>query len=99
MQTQWSEVFGITMLSHEATMSDHSFHRDFDLISYLNYCLKAPSPEDNLDKVSIGYLKRNQHSLYWIVTHMLHPRKRGHCRIDIAEVHLMYLLQNKVKIN
>lgn len=98
MQEQWSEVFGITVLSHEATPYGHSFHADFDMGSYLNSCPKAPQPEDNLVKVSTGYLKRNQRILHWIVTYVLHQRKYIHSRIDIDEVHLMYILQNKIKI-
>lgn len=40
----WKEVFGICVLSHEATMYDHAFHHDFNLRIHLNSCLKAPRP-------------------------------------------------------
>lgn len=93
----WKEVFGIYVLCHEATLYDHAFHRDFDLRSYLNSCLKAPRPEDNLDKLSTGYLKRDPCIFHWTVTQ--HPRKGGHSQIDQAEVHLMYILHDKFKIN
>lgn len=95
----WKDLFGIFVLSNEETLSNHSFHCDFDLRTYLNSCLKAPRTEDNLNKVSTGYLKRNSCILHWIVTHVLRPRKGGHSRIDTTEVHLMYILQNNFNIN
>lgn len=99
MEDTWREVFGLYMFSHYSTFFYHSFHPNFDLRGYLNSCLKATRPEDNLAKVSTGYLKRNLCILHWSVTHMLGPRKGGHSRIDIVEVHIMYLLQHKVPLN
>lgn len=52
-----------------------------------------------LDILSTGLLKRDPCILQWIITHVLHPRKGGHSRIDQTEVHLRYILQSKVKIN
>lgn len=99
MEDPWREVFGLSMFSHYSTLCDNSFHPNFDLRGYVNSCLKAPRPEDNLAKVPMGYLKINMCILHWIMTHMLHPRKGGHSRINIAKVHLMYLLQHRVSIN
>lgn len=99
MEDTWREVFGLSLFSNYSTFYDYYFHTNFDLRGYLNSCLKSPSAEDNLAKMSNGYLKKNPRILHWIVTHVLCPRKGGHSRIDIANVHLMYLLQHKVHIN
>lgn len=92
MENTWKDVFGLLRFSHFVTRYDYSFHPNFDLRSYLNSCLKAPRSEDNLAKTSKGCLNRNMYILHWIVTHVLCPRKGGHSRIDIVEVHMMYLL-------
>lgn len=51
-EDSWGEVFGISVFSHQATLSDQALHRDFDWKSYLNSCLKAPRPDGSLDKLS-----------------------------------------------
>lgn len=99
MQESWKDVFGIFMLSHEPTLSDHAFRLNFDWKNHLKSCLRVTRIDDDLDRLSTGLLKRDPHILQWIITHMLRPRKGGHYQIDQVEVHLMYILQNKVKIN
>lgn len=88
----------MSLFSAFSIVTGHYFFPSFDLRGYLNYCLKAPRPEDNMAQVSTGNLKRNLHILHWIMTHVSRLRKGGHSWIDIAKVHLMYLLQHKVPI-
>lgn len=64
----------------------------------MKFCLKAPKSDDKLEKLSTGNLKRNPSILHGIFTHVLRPRKGGHSRIDQSEVHLMYILENKMLI-
>lgn len=94
----WREVFGLSILSWHATLSDHSYHLSFDMKSYLNSCLKAPRPDHSMDILSTRSLKIIPCILHWIVTHVLYPRKLGNSRLDQDELHLMYLLQNKMFI-
>lgn len=70
-QDMWVKVFGISILSLPNTLSDHSYHPYFDLNNYLNLCLKAQRPDDCVDIVSAGSLKRNPRILHCIVTHVL----------------------------
>lgn len=66
--------------------------KSFELMS------KAPR-YDSFRKFSMGYLKRKPRIFHWIITHVLRPRIWGHSRIGQAEVHLVYILQSKFKIN
>lgn len=35
----------------------------------------------------------------WLVSHVLHPKNGGFSRIDNVEIHLVYILLNKIQIN
>lgn len=35
----------------------------------------------------------------WLVSHVLRPKNGGFFRVDSAEIHLVYILVNKVKVN
>lgn len=93
------KLLGIFVLSWHTIFSDHAYHPDFDLKHYFNSSLKAPRPDDCMDIVSTGSLKRIHRILHWILGHVLHPRIGGQSRLDQAEVHLMYLLQHKIHTN
>lgn len=99
IEDSWREVFDIFVLSHQASFSDHSLHLDFDWKSHLNSCLREPRLDKSLYKLSTDSLKRDPRILHWIITRVLPPRKIGHSWIDQAEVHFMYILQNKFNIN
>jgi hypothetical protein len=47
MKDSWKDVLGIYVLSHEAILSNHTFHPDFDWKNHLKSCLKAPRLYDN----------------------------------------------------
>lgn len=71
----------------------------YDWKTPMNSMLKAPRSDKNLDIVIIGYLKKDSSILHWIISHILCPKKGGYYRISHTEVHLIYILQKKVRIN
>lgn len=49
--------------------------------------------------MTTGLLKPVDRILHWVVTHILRPKQGGYSRVDKAEVHLVYMLKHKLKVN
>lgn len=65
----------------------------------MNELLKNPRSDDCYDPITIGQLKMVPRILLWLVSHGLHPKNGRFSKIDFAEIHLVYILLNKIKIN
>jgi hypothetical protein len=83
-----------------------SHHIDgYEFKSALNDMLKRPYPDEFVNSdafprtVTAGKLKAGERILQWIVSRILRPKKGGLSRVEQAEVHLIYILKNKKKIN
>lgn len=72
---------------------------NFEWTTHLNAMLKAPRSDDCYDTLAISQLKMVLRILLWLVSHVLRPKKEGYSRIDIAEVHLVYILMKRIQIN
>lgn len=65
----------------------------------MNGLLKALCSDVYYDPITTGKLKMVPRILLWLVSHVLCPKNGGFSRIDFAEIHLVYILLNKIKIN
>ncbi|XP_050878980.1 uncharacterized protein LOC127082789 [Lathyrus oleraceus] len=74
-------------------------HVSFDWSVHMNELLKAPRVEDYYDPITTGHLKMVPRILLWVVSHILLPKNGGFSRINNVEIHLVYILLHKVKIN
>lgn len=57
--------------------------------------------ESNLfpTNVTTGLLKPDDRILHWVVTHIICPKQGGYSIMDKVEVHLVYVLKHKLKVN
>lgn len=74
-------------------------HVNFDWSVHVNELLKVSRVEDCYDPITIGQLKMVPRILLWVVSHTLQPKNGDFSRIDNADIHLVYILLHKVKIN
>lgn len=65
----------------------------------MNELLKVPCAEEHYDAITTRQLKMVPRTLLWLVSHVLRPKNGGFSRIDFAEIHLVYIMLNKIKIN
>lgn len=64
----------------------------------MNELLKDPHVDDYYDVITTGKLKMDPRFLLWLVSPVLRPKNGGFSRIDFAEIYLVYILLNKIKI-
>lgn len=101
----WKSLFGITVVDVDdgdevdPLVKDTNTHIHFKWNTHVNELLKAPHADDCYDPITTGQLKRVPRTLLWLVSHVLHPKNGGFSRFDFAEIHLVYILLNKIKIN
>lgn len=72
---------------------------NFDWGVHTNELLKAHRVEDSYDPITTGQLKMVPRILLWVVSHILRPKNGGFLRIDFTEIHLVYIMLHKIKIN
>lgn len=65
----------------------------------MNDLLKAPRVDDCYYHITTGQLKMVPRILLWLVSHVFHPDNVGFSRIDFVEIHIVYILLTKIKIN
>ncbi|KAI5429973.1 hypothetical protein KIW84_034526 [Lathyrus oleraceus] len=88
-----------------AEVTDSHQIEGYEFWSALNDMLKRPYPDHIVNSdafprtITAGKLKTGERILQWIVSRILRPKKGGLSRVEQAEVHLMYILKNKQKIN
>jgi hypothetical protein len=83
-----------------------SHHIDgYEFKTALNDMLEEPYPDEFVQSdlfprtVTAGKLGAGERILHWIVSRILRPKKGGLSRVEQPEVHLLYILKNKIKIN
>jgi hypothetical protein len=83
-----------------------SHHIDgYEFKRALNDMLVRPYSDDFVQSdlfprtVTAGKLSAGERILQWIVSRILRPKKGGLSRVEQSEVHLIYILKNKIKIN
>lgn len=94
-------LFGIIMVSAdvEPLVKDTNLHQDFKWSIHLNELLKAPRSDDCVKIITIGQLKMVPRVFLKLVSHVLCPKNGGYSRIDNAEIHLIYIILNRIRIN
>lgn len=103
----WKSLFEISPLSSPTDLKiiDIVFSLDYEFRNALNSMLKRPFSanviESNLlpTNETTGLLKPVDRILHWVVTHILRPKKGGYSIVGKDEVHLVYVLKNKLKVN
>jgi hypothetical protein len=80
-------------------VTDLYTHVNFNWSVHLNEILKDPRVEDYYDPITTGHLKMVPRILLWVVSHILWPKNGGFSRTDNVEIHLVYIMLHKVKIN
>ena len=71
----------------------------------LNSMMKHPFSESVVNRtlfpkaVTAGALKPLDCILQWIVSRIIRPKMGGYSRVDHPEVHLVYAIKNKMRIN
>lgn len=103
----WKSLFEISPLSspNDLKITDTVYAPDYEFRNALNQMLRKPfSPnvvQSNLfpTNVTTGQLKPFDRILYWVVTHIPRHKQGGYSRVDKAEVHLVYMLKHKIKVN
>ncbi|CAI8614239.1 unnamed protein product [Vicia faba] len=94
----WMSILGIT-IDDEPMVKESNYHSDFKWRIHSNEKLKTPRASNNKYPIINGCLKKQPRIMHWIVSHILRPKNGGFSRVDVPEVHLVYLLLNKIKIN
>lgn len=101
----WRSLFGITIIDTDVGDEPDSLVIDVHTHIYyrgntvVNEMLRAPRSGGSFKPLTTSQLKMVPRILLWLVSHVLHPKNGGFSRIDYSEVHLIYILLNKVKIN
>lgn len=104
----WNQYFDMSLDDAEnslAEVTDSHQIEGYEFKSALNDMLKRPYPDQFVNSdafprtVTAGKLKAGERILQWIVSRILRPKKGGLSRVEQAEVHLIYILKNKKKIN
>jgi hypothetical protein len=104
----WNKYFDMSVDDAENPLPEvtDSHHIDgYEFKSALNDMLKRPYPDEFVNSdlfprtVTAGKLNAGERILQWIVSRILRPKKGGLSRVEQAEVHLIYILKNKIKIN
>lgn len=101
----WKSLFGIMVVDPDddnevdPLITDTETHVNFDWGIHVNELLKVSRVEDCYDPITTGQLKMVPRVLQWVVSHILRPKNGELSRIDFVEIHLVYILLHKVKIN
>lgn len=100
----WKSLFGIIFVDaddDEANpfVMDINIHIHFKWNVHVNELLKDPCVEGCYDPITTGQLKMVPRILMWLVSHVLCLKNYGFLRIDFVEIHLVYIMLIKIKIN
>lgn len=98
-------MFGISIFDpdledeSDSLVTDVHTHIYYEGNAYVNQMLIDPCSEGIFEPFTTGQLKMVPRILLWLVPYVLRPKNGEFSRIDYSEVHLVYILLNKVKIN
>src|SRR3954470_3376016 len=96
----WISIFGLKIVGDEFCMEDGDVPGNYDHVAYMRSILKDPSIIDKPNEtITAGHLKRDPRLLNWIISRIIRPRAGGYSRIEGNEILLMYLLQNRMRVN
>lgn len=103
----WKSLFKISPLSSpdDLKITDNVFAPNYEFKFALNSMLKRPYSDNVvasnlfLTSATTGLLKHVDRILHWVVLHIIRPKMGGYSRVYKAEVHLIYVLKHKVKVN
>lgn len=96
----WKSLFDIIIVSVyvEPLVTYTNIHQYFKWNIHLNELLKAPWSDGCVKTITTGMLKMVPHILLSLVSHISRPKNGGYSRIDNAEIHLVYIFLNKIRI-
>lgn len=101
----WKFLFGITVVDPDDDdevdpfVMDTNTHIHFKWKIHVNELLKSPRSNDCYDPTTTGQLNMVPRIFLWLVSHILRLKNDGFSRIDFVEIHLVYILLSKIKIN
>ena len=102
----WKYLFGMWPIDSDAIkIYDIVLAPNYEFKSSLNFMLKKPYSDRivNTDlfprSVTTGTLAPFDIILFWIVCHIIRPKKGGLSRVDKVEVQLLYVLKHKIKVH
>ena len=74
------------------------YHIHFKWNIHVNEIFKAPLSDDCYNPITTSQLKMVPRILLWLVSHVLRPKNRGFSIIEFDEIHMVYIILNKIKL-
>jgi len=93
----WYVVAGLKHVRLRINKGNIWVVEEFNKMQYYRSCLK--NPQSKVRNFFLGGMKLNERIIAFIVSWMLTPRGRNHSVLTEEDLHLIYCIMNKIKIN